>query len=360
MMITKHNFEAYMLDWMEGKLSDQEVRALQLFLDDHPDLDAALPEEIVLSDAAFLSDEEKDSLLYQNIDERNRSYFFIAYVEGMLDENQMKAVETFVARSPVFDKEFNQFKRTLLPMDTTVLFTDKHALVQPIGGALDWWTNATRAAAIIVLLIGSYWLFLQTDDVAPRYTQSYKYATEYFQEQLAIDTLPDEQVVQVRTIQTLQLLVEHDNMTTEISSEEQRLEIAETVDAKSSFSIDTLEFLSPNITEDAIADISVQDPIVMEVKQHDFSKTSAEMHSHPAIPRLDEWAISKIEQRARLSSGFPDDIEFENSLYSLASLGLSALTKQQQSIGSKQDDYRKTRVEIGGLKFERTVFVGRN
>lgn len=349
-----------MLDWMEGQLSDQEVRALQLFLDNHPDIDASLPEEFVLSDDASLTEEEKASLCYQTIDERNRSYFFIAYVEGVLEPDQMKEVETFVLRFPQFDQEFNQFKQTMLPIDQAVMFTDKQALIQPVRGASYWWASASRAAAVALLLLGSYWLFHRTDDVSPRYTKKNWEFIEFQREEAINDPLFVEQPIQESTDPYPPRVVEYANRTVAATRKDQYSELAEKKTPLSSSDTDTLSFATPHIVDDIIADALVPDSKVVEEEPQVQPIVPSRTQPATAVPRLDEWAITKIEQRVRLSSDYPDDIQFENSLYSLASLGLSALTKQQQSIGSKQDEYRKTRLEIGGLKFERTVFVGRN
>ena len=58
MEINKNNYEAFLLDLMEGKLSDLERCAALLFLEKHPeiefDYDLSLPELTV--DAAFIYD----------------------------------------------------------------------------------------------------------------------------------------------------------------------------------------------------------------------------------------------------------------------------------------------------------------
>ncbi|NJO92441.1 MAG: hypothetical protein HC831_28335 [Chloroflexia bacterium] len=63
MKINRHNYEEYLIDFMDGNLSAHEVEAVMSFLDSNPDIKAELEElngdQLMTEDIIF----EKKSLL---------------------------------------------------------------------------------------------------------------------------------------------------------------------------------------------------------------------------------------------------------------------------------------------------------
>jgi hypothetical protein len=348
MMITKHNYEGYMLDWMEGNLSSKEVAALQRFLADHPELDAELPDEIVFHESDGLTQEEKQSLLFESVDKRNRGYFFAAYVENQLTPKQEAELTVFLASNPEFKTEFEQFNKTIIPADLTIVYTDKNLLLQPVSGTFGW-NQLFRAAAVVVIILTVGYSLFTIDSPSALYVQS---------------TLDDTQKEMDSEIQ--EVIVPRNDEVNQIASLPGKsvFRVGKSVDNEVVIAEGSIEKEDKNMKGEINGSIpKTFTPVApnnenialstVESKEESGSKNIPSASSE-AVP-VQDWAFSAIERRAREALDFPEDVRFENGIFSLTSLGLTALTGQQQEIGKKDDLYRKTKVEFAGVKFERVV-----
>lgn len=101
----------------------------------------------------------------ENYEER-----FVDYMEGQLDAIEMKEVEAFVAQHPELEEDFKLFCSTKLVPDTEVVFTKKESLLKPATTVRPLFVRILAAAACVALLIGIGIRFLkphQTPDQQP-------------------------------------------------------------------------------------------------------------------------------------------------------------------------------------------------
>jgi hypothetical protein len=131
MSITIHNYEAYLLDYMEGNLHVTKVQELHEFLSLHPELNpgegvhttTVVPENIVFS--------HKDSLkkfdFHQKITGYNFEEFCIAYYEGLLTPDQGNSLNQYCLKKNK-EKDFECFGKTYLKPDVSITFPDKKEL----------------------------------------------------------------------------------------------------------------------------------------------------------------------------------------------------------------------------------------
>ena len=85
----------------------------------------------------------------ENYEER-----FVDYMEGQLDETEMREVEAFVAKHPELEEDFKLFCSTKLEPDTSVVFDNKESLMQPTTVIRPLFVKIVAAAACVALLIG--------------------------------------------------------------------------------------------------------------------------------------------------------------------------------------------------------------
>lgn len=157
-MITKDNYEAYLLDLYEGTLSAQDKVALYDFLEENPELSVAIEEENLLQLYPEPTKEfDKNKLLFDAITKKNYSHFFIAYVENQLSIEEKNAVEKFVHENPELTTEFNQFKATVLKAPS-ITFNNKQALLfEEKTAVLPLFAKYTmRIAAVFILSFLAY------------------------------------------------------------------------------------------------------------------------------------------------------------------------------------------------------------
>jgi hypothetical protein len=176
--INLNNYEAFFLDYVEQRLSAEEVAELLLFLEQHPDLkqeleeyeEIQLPEEHI--DHSFKSKLPELSGL---INELNCEDYFIGAVEGILTANERKELDLFLNLNPHYQSDYDLYQQTRLPIEDMpypnieklLLIAQKGMYVDYPGkekrrrGLLIWLPAYTyiAAAASVALLIGFWYFF---------------------------------------------------------------------------------------------------------------------------------------------------------------------------------------------------------
>ena len=129
MNIDIHNYEAFFLDYHEGNLSPQEVAELLLFVEQHPELKEEFEsfESITLYDLSPVSFEDKSSLK-KEITEENREEYFIRSAESDLNAAEKKLLDDFIEQHPHYSSELELFRKTILPVDHSIVFENKNEL----------------------------------------------------------------------------------------------------------------------------------------------------------------------------------------------------------------------------------------
>jgi hypothetical protein len=127
--ITLHNYEAYLLDFSEGNLNSDEMNALKTFIAFHPELaidlhDLSLPS---LSETDVKA-EFKNSLkrLSKCVSEED----LFNYLEGNLSPKQRTEMDANFVENPQLIKELENFQRTILSADKTLVYTEKSKLLK--------------------------------------------------------------------------------------------------------------------------------------------------------------------------------------------------------------------------------------
>jgi hypothetical protein len=162
--INIHNYEAYLLDFSEGNLTDELQMELELFLIQHPELD------INLSDLALLYVEEeaasfsnKTNLKKSEIDLVSEEQF-IAYIEHQLSADEKIIVEKSCSVNPSLANELALYQKTIAVADTTIIYQNKNELKRkPKVIWFDFSITQYAAAACILFLIGIF-IFWPKDD----------------------------------------------------------------------------------------------------------------------------------------------------------------------------------------------------
>src|SRR5688500_16387313 len=123
-MINRNNYEEYLLMYIDGELSSSDKKAVELFLEENPDL----KEELELLQQAILQPDEKIEFtgkqsLYrkeEGISLHNYQQYFLLYIDNELNDTEKEAVETFVLQQPQLQDEFTLLKQTILPAENLV------------------------------------------------------------------------------------------------------------------------------------------------------------------------------------------------------------------------------------------------
>ncbi|MGM0612949.1 MAG: hypothetical protein ACQESM_05535 [Bacteroidota bacterium] len=146
MKINRNNYEAYMIDYLDGNLTSAQVDELMLFLDENPDIKAeaeGLDMTVNPVDEQSPVYDEKAALKQPvtddsgTITEDNYETWFIAFVEGNLSKDEESCLHTYLNQNPEKQKELEFFKATKLQPEE-VTFENKSQLkaiaIVPVAG----------------------------------------------------------------------------------------------------------------------------------------------------------------------------------------------------------------------------------
>ena len=171
MKISIDNYEAYLIDYMDGRLNNAEIQQLKAFcVQNHIDFEE-LTENLPVLESTDDTFDEKDYLFknkivpFGNINEDNYEERFIAYQELLLDGEEEREVEDFVDNNPFLLKDLRIYGNCRLEPDTTIVFKDKDNLKKK-AVILPLYAKIAAAAAVIAVLFGLFWLPKNEDDNA--------------------------------------------------------------------------------------------------------------------------------------------------------------------------------------------------
>ena len=171
MKISIDNYEAYLIDYMDGRLNDAEIRQLKAFcVQNHIDFEE-LTEDLPVLESTDDTFDEKEYLFknkiipFGSINEDNYEERFIAYQELILDGKEEREVEEFTDQNPFLHKDLRAYGNCRLEPDTTIVFKDKDNLKKK-AVIFPLYAKIAAAAAVIAVLFGLFWLPKNEDDSA--------------------------------------------------------------------------------------------------------------------------------------------------------------------------------------------------
>lgn len=148
--INKHNYEAFLLDYLEQNLSPNMVAELMLFLEQNPNLKEEFDElqAFEVLEATPVNFNNKATLKKDAIDN-----LMIAEIEGINTSQETKALKHILKVDKAAKNDFQLFQQTKLK-SKKIIFKDKNALKKEAAIIpLRWWTNAAAAVLIMAFLI---------------------------------------------------------------------------------------------------------------------------------------------------------------------------------------------------------------
>ncbi len=172
MNINQHNYEAYLLDYIEGQLNALEVLMLKDFIHKNPhlgdfdELTAELPLLVPTETDKFPNpDALKKNEIHAVglIDASNAEWFFVAHYEGILEQSEQKDLQAFLKLNPCLQADFELYAQTIFVADTNITYQNKTALKQHAIFLSKPLYRGLSIAASLLLLIG-LWQWWPADD----------------------------------------------------------------------------------------------------------------------------------------------------------------------------------------------------
>lgn len=149
MSIDKNNYEIYLMDYLEGTLSPNEVAEVLLFLEQHADIKQefeAMQSFVLNSDKIGL---DKAVLLKSKNDFHQQ--LLIKELEGDLSSSEQVVLQKAIKQNPTLQPEQQLFALTKATPDLAVTYNYKNQLIKPTL-KVTWQQTIIRIAAVVLLL----------------------------------------------------------------------------------------------------------------------------------------------------------------------------------------------------------------
>ncbi len=161
MKINRNNYEAFIIDYLDGKLDPVEAAELFRFLSKNPDLEAEFSDYgniklINPTEAGFDKNKlKKDFSDIKSINNDNFDEFCVASHEGDLCEHDKLRLEEYLKKHPEKQKDFELYSYTKLTPDYNIKFPVKGNIkkISPFIRPRNMLIYVTSLAAAVLLLI---------------------------------------------------------------------------------------------------------------------------------------------------------------------------------------------------------------
>lgn len=151
--INTDNYEGYLLDYFDGNLSDEEIKVLELFIHEHPELAIDLEEPLFELEAESIAMNDKSDLK-KVVPFDQLADLAIGEMEGDNSEEESKALKSILKLDPTLTAEVERFKKTKLPVEV-IPFPNKKILYKgkTIAFYQRTWVQVAAAAAVLLFMV---------------------------------------------------------------------------------------------------------------------------------------------------------------------------------------------------------------
>lgn len=160
MNITRSNYEIFVLDYLDGTLSEELRLSMQQFLQQNADLQQELNEfiPIIINPDETIQLPNKANLLYNLVGLDNYEEYAIDYIEQTLLPETQLAMNKFLETEPLLKNELNNFTLVTVPSDENIVYEHKEQLKKragKMGLLVSFFANPLLryAAAVVALLV---------------------------------------------------------------------------------------------------------------------------------------------------------------------------------------------------------------
>lgn len=160
--VTEENIPELLVAKSEGELSKQEQAAVDEYISRFPEYKLELEQisraKLTPDVSEVFEGKEKLKRGVAIINESNFEQYLVSASEGLLNRDELKAFNAFVAANPKYRTTIAVYAATRLQPDMSIVFDDKEGLKRRVAGGGAWWSVNMRytAAAVIVLVLGVY------------------------------------------------------------------------------------------------------------------------------------------------------------------------------------------------------------
>lgn len=175
MTINRNNFEAYLLDYLEGNLDPLLTADLMAFLSENPEFEQCIPDyDCSLSLSGTQLYAQKDQLKKEiadlpEITPGNFDEFCIASCENLLDERNLIRLSDYISKHPERQRDLDLYRKAKLQPDTALRYSGKNRLRKYTGNTTRRYLYYAVGIAASVILV---FLLVFRKPAGPVYTET--------------------------------------------------------------------------------------------------------------------------------------------------------------------------------------------
>ncbi len=201
--INIHNYEEYIVNYLDGKLNPVEAAELFLFLEIHAELDEDVDElrEMTIEPDLNIAYDFKDALKLSHdadasqISSENYLYYFTAFIEGDLSQKGVDGVNYFIAQNPDYRNELLLLEKCKIEPAKDIYYPNKSKLKKKAGLIIPMPVRWAALAASLLILFTVY-IRLEPTIIEPDNKTITKIETPVQKEAVAesVQTIPEEKI----------------------------------------------------------------------------------------------------------------------------------------------------------------------
>jgi anti-sigma factor RsiW len=168
MNINRHNYEEFFILYVDDELGTAERKAVELFVQQHPDLEeelAMLEQSKLVPDNSILFDDKETlmkAVVGSAIDIDNYEEWLLLYTDNELTGEQKELVEKFISDHPAVQKELELLQKTKLQPEE-IIFSNKESLYRRAEKvrviSIRWQRIAAAAVLFFAVSITAFIIF---------------------------------------------------------------------------------------------------------------------------------------------------------------------------------------------------------
>lgn len=157
--INRNNYEAYLIDYLDGNTNKETEMAIQLFLIQNPDIEETFA---MLKESKFEKPEfENASVSFEHlkkfyngkINVSNLDEYLVDELENNLNNEQKNDLNIYFEYFPEAKKQSELLKKTVLSPDFAIVYDDKKKLKKQSKAPIYYITRSAIAAAAVLLIM---------------------------------------------------------------------------------------------------------------------------------------------------------------------------------------------------------------
>lgn len=171
-VVSKDNIEELLVDKTEGQLSPADEQAVDRFIEANPecgkDLELFAKTKLVADTNETFEAKDKLKRGATLINDSNFEQYLISASEGLLNREELKAFNAFVASNQKYRKALALYAATRLQPDMSIVYDDKEGLKRKNKGGILWFSASIRyAAAAVLVIVLSVYFWMKYDNADP-------------------------------------------------------------------------------------------------------------------------------------------------------------------------------------------------